>query len=85
MQSHEQRVAIARALINKPDLLIADEPTGNLDEDAAAIVLSLLVELGREHGCTVIIATHSREASALCERVLRFDHGTLVEVPTPAS
>ncbi len=75
----QQRVALARAIAHRPELLLADEPTGNLDEAGAAVVLDLLVELGREHGCTVIMATHSRDAASRCERVVRIEHGRLVE------
>lgn len=75
----QQRVAIARALIHTPLLVLADEPTGNLDEEAAQAVLTLFVELVREHGCTLVMATHSLEACAYADRVLRLEHGHLVD------
>lgn len=75
----QQRVAIARALIHTPLLVLADEPTGNLDEDAAQAVLTLFVELVREHGCTLVMATHSLEACGYADRVLRLEHGHLVD------
>jgi putative ABC transport system ATP-binding protein len=75
----QQRVAIARALIHGPDLLLADEPTGNLDEDTSEIVVRLLDELVREAGTTLIVVTHSRELASRMDRVLRVDHGKLVE------
>lgn len=75
----QQRVAIARALIHEPQLVLADEPTGNLDEDAARDVLALFVELVRERGGTLVMATHSLDACAYADRVLRLDHGHLVD------
>ncbi len=74
----QQRVAIARALIHEPLLLLADEPTGNLDEDSARDVLALFTELVRERGGTLVMATHSLEAGAQADRVLRLEHGRLV-------
>ena len=63
-----QRVAIARALVHRPRLLLADEPTGNLDPATAERVLSLLVEQVREHGAACLLATHSRAAAARADR-----------------
>jgi len=63
-----QRVAIARALVHRPKLILADEPTGNLDPATAERVLSLLVEQVREHGATCLLATHSRAAAARADR-----------------
>jgi len=74
----QQRVAIARALIHEPLLVLADEPTGNLDEDSARDVLALFTELVRERGGTLVMATHSLEACAAADRVLRLEHGHLV-------
>jgi putative ABC transport system ATP-binding protein len=62
-----QRVAIARALVNRPRLLLADEPTGNLDDDAAAMVVGLLEHVRREHGCTLVLVTHNRALAARAE------------------
>lgn len=64
----KQRVAIARALIGKPRLVLADEPTGNLDPKSAEDVLNLLGELNREEGVSVIIVTHDPAISAKCHR-----------------
>jgi putative ABC transport system ATP-binding protein len=75
----QQRVAIARALIHKPDLLLADEPTGNLDQDTGEIVVRLLDDLVRASGTTLVVVTHSRELAQRMDRVLRVDHGQLVE------
>ncbi len=74
-----QRVAIARAVIHQPALLLADEPTGNLDSATGAQVLDLLVELVRETNAALLMVTHSEEATKRCERVLRMRDGELVE------
>jgi putative ABC transport system ATP-binding protein len=73
-----QRVAIVRALANRPQLILADEPTGNLDTENGAKVMDLLRTLGREEGCTLIMATHSSEAAALADRILRLRDGRLL-------
>jgi ABC-type lipoprotein export system ATPase subunit len=73
-----QRVAVVRALINQPRLILADEPTGALDRVSAAEVGRLLIELNREHGITLIVATHSEELAARLDRVLSMENGTLV-------
>jgi putative ABC transport system ATP-binding protein len=65
-----QRVAIARALIHRPAVVLADEPTGNLDAESAAGVMELLRGQLRQHGATGVLVTHSRAAAALCDRVL---------------
>lgn len=75
----QQRVAIARALAHKPSLLLADEPTGNLDDVTAQKVLSLLDGLVRTEGGTMIVATHSAAVAAFCDRVLELRDGTLVD------
>jgi putative ABC transport system ATP-binding protein len=75
----QQRVALARALIHDPLLILADEPTGNLDEETGAHVLSLLARLAREENRTLLMVTHSREAASYADRVLRLTHGQLVE------
>ena len=73
----QQRVAVARALVGRPTLLLADEPTGNLDEHTAAELHNLLREMHREHGLTSIIATHNSALAAACDRVLRLEAGRL--------
>ena len=75
----QQRVAIARALIHEPDVILADEPTGNLDADTAADVLDLLDKLAREAGRTVLMATHSREVIDVADRIITVQRGALVE------
>lgn len=76
----QQRVAIARALVNDPDLILADEPTGNLDEDTSGEVLSLLLNLVREAGKTMIIATHSAEITKFSDAVYTIHNGRLIPV-----
>jgi putative ABC transport system ATP-binding protein len=77
----QQRVAIARALVHLPGLVLADEPTGNLDLETATDVIALLDRLCRETGTTLVMATHSREVIGLADRVLAIRAGRLVEVP----
>ena len=76
----QQRVAIARALANNPAVLLADEPTGNLDPDTAEEVFAQLVKLAKEHGLAAIIATHNPALAGRMDRTVRLDHGLL----TPA-
>ena len=73
-----QRVAIARALIHDPGLVIADEPTGNLDSAHAEVVLRMLQQISREMGRAVLMATHSQEAAGFSSRVLAMRDGSLV-------
>src|SRR5688572_28316734 len=73
----QQRVAVARALVMQPPLLLADEPTGDLDETTADALHALLREMHAEHGLTSIIATHNPRLAAACDRVLRLEHGKL--------
>ncbi len=72
-----QRVAIARALANEPSLILADEPTGNLDSRAQADVLDLLARLRGDRGLTLVVVTHSREVAAAADREIRLRDGTL--------
>ena len=73
----QQRVAIARALINSPKVILADEPTGNLDSQTGLQVLSVLAELNRSQGQTIMIATHSREADAMANRIIKLKDGKI--------
>jgi putative ABC transport system ATP-binding protein len=76
----QQRVALARALVPDPFLILADEPTGNLDEETGAQMMALLARLTREQNGTLLIVTHSSEAASHADRVLRLSHGQLIEV-----
>ena len=76
----QQRVAVARALVMKPALLLADEPTGDLDETTADSLHALLREMHAEYGLTSIIATHNPRLAAACDRTLRLELGQLVPV-----
>src|SRR6267154_1265812 len=76
----QQRLALARALITKPQLLLADEPTGDLDGSTGEMVFELVSRLHREHQLTSLIATHNLAFARRCHRVLRLDKGTIEEV-----
>ncbi|MFM8981113.1 MAG: ABC transporter ATP-binding protein [Planctomycetia bacterium] len=80
----QQRVAIARALAGKPALVLADEPTGNLDPALARDVLALLTALNREDGLTLLMVTHSPEAAAAGTQRIQLEAGRVVPVPPPA-
>jgi lipoprotein-releasing system ATP-binding protein len=73
----QQRVALARALVNNPRLLLADEPTGDLDETTARQVFELIERIHVNHGLTSILVTHNMELASRCTRVLRFERGRL--------
>jgi len=75
----QQRVAIARSLVNKPELLLADEPTGNLDSGHSQEVLALLRRFNRERGQTVLLVTHDTEVSAFCDRIIHMRDGLIQE------
>jgi ABC-type lipoprotein export system ATPase subunit len=75
-----QRVAIARALVHSPKILLADEPTGNLDTVTGNVILELLRRLTREHGTALLMATHSTEASELADVVVRMSDGKIVKI-----
>jgi putative ABC transport system ATP-binding protein len=75
----QQRVAIARALVNSPAVLLADEPTGNLDSASAADILRLLTELRAEHAMTIILATHDPQVAAQAERLVRLRDGAVAD------
>ena len=78
----QQRVAVARALANRPALVLADEPTGNLDERTADIVLDEFIRLVREEGSAALVATHNDRLAAKMDRVVRLHDGVLVEDAT---
>ena len=80
----EQRVAIARAIVHNPGLLVADEPTGDLDSESGASVLELLCSLSREHGKTIVMVTHDPKAAAAADRTLYLEKGQLV-TPGPSA
>ena len=75
----EQRVAIARALVSDPPLLVADEPTGDLDRESAGKILDLLRQLSREHGKTIVMVTHDPRAAEAADRTLHLEKGQLLE------
>ncbi|PTY06040.1 lipoprotein-releasing system ATP-binding protein LolD [Verrucomicrobia bacterium LW23] len=82
-----QRAALARALLLKPPVLLADEPTGNLDSEASANVVRMLRELGRNNGTTIVMVTHSREVAGMADRLVQMRDGKVVDDPgadTPA-
>ncbi|WP_374008033.1 ABC transporter ATP-binding protein [Leifsonia sp. LS-T14] len=76
----QQRVAIARALVKGPDVLLADEPTGNLDEETRDEIMDLLEGLWRDRGLTVVIVTHDTAVAKRAQRRLHIKHGTVTEV-----
>ncbi len=76
-----QRVAIAAALVHDPDLILADEPTGNLDATRGTEIVTLLDQLVRRDGKTLVMATHSLEMIGIADRVLTIEEGQIVEVP----
>ena len=78
-----QRVAIARALVNDPAIVWADEPTGNLDSDAADEILALLAELNRTRGQTLVVVTHAPDVGARADRIVRMRDGRIITPPTP--
>ncbi|MDM7922335.1 MAG: hypothetical protein QUS14_08540, partial [Pyrinomonadaceae bacterium] len=75
----QQRVALARAIINSPAIILADEPTGNLDTENSQIVLDMFRKLNEEFNQTIIMITHNPEAAAACSRTIRMRDGRVVE------
>jgi putative ABC transport system ATP-binding protein len=74
----QQRVAIARAVINRPAILLADEPTGNLDSESSQIVLNMLKDLNLEFGQTIVMITHNPEAAQRAGRIIQMRDGSIV-------
>jgi putative ABC transport system ATP-binding protein len=77
----EQRVGIARALVANPTIIVADEPTGDLDSETTGQILELLQQLNTELGMTLLMVTHDANAAQIASRRLRLEHGQLVEMP----
>jgi putative ABC transport system ATP-binding protein len=75
----QQRVAIARAVINRPAIILADEPTGNLDSENSALVLTMLKELNREMNQTIVMITHNPEAAAVGQRIIEMRDGQIIQ------
>ena len=80
----QQRVAIARALAHSPNVLLADEPTGNLDVNTGARIIEMLFELNAESGSTLVLVTHDNEIARRCQRIFHLNNGKLVEDRTHA-
>ena len=74
----QQRVAIARAIINKPDLILADEPTGNLDEDNSQVIADLLFNVSQKYQKSLCLVTHDLELANKCDRLMKIDNGTII-------
>jgi putative ABC transport system ATP-binding protein len=81
----QQRVAIARALINDPPILLADEPTGNLDSRTSVEIMAIFQQLNREHGITIVLVTHEPDVAAYTSRTLLFRDGRLLRDERVAS
>ena len=73
----QQRVALARAVVGRPDILLADEPTGNLDAANGSLIMDLLFELNALHGSTLVLVTHAPELAEKCDRVIRLEDGQI--------
>jgi len=76
----QRRVAIARSLLNSPDIILADEPTGDLDEDTEAEIMRLFKEINREQGVTIILITHNLELAGKAKRKMRMSKGRIVDI-----
>ena len=75
----QQRVALARAAVGRPELLLADEPTGNLDAANGAAIMDILFRLRDRHGATLVLVTHAPELAERCDRVIRLTDGAISE------
>jgi putative ABC transport system ATP-binding protein len=75
----QQRIAIARALINQPEILLADEPTGQLDSRTSAEIMGIFQRLNRDHGITIVVVTHSDEVARFANRIITFRDGRIVD------
>ena len=75
----QQRVAIARAVINEPEIILADEPTGNLDTANTEVVMDIFTELNREKNITIVIATHDDFVASFCNRIVKLKDGVIEE------
>jgi putative ABC transport system ATP-binding protein len=80
----EQRVAIARAIVTDPDIILADEPTGNLDAASAKDILTLLQQLNKDFGKTIVMVTHDPHSAAAASRLIHLDKGKFVEADAAA-
>jgi putative ABC transport system ATP-binding protein len=80
----QQRVGLARAMVTNPKLMLADEPTGNLDQDTGARVIELMFDLARKKGAAILLITHDRSLAAKADRMLTMNHGHLTEVAKEA-
>jgi putative ABC transport system ATP-binding protein len=80
----QQRVAIARAVINRPAIILADEPTGNLDTENSEVVLNVMRQLNKEFGQTIIMITHNSEAAARADRVIEMRDGYVIRTGAPS-
>jgi putative ABC transport system ATP-binding protein len=80
----QQRVGIARAMVTSPKLMLADEPTGNLDQDTGAMVIDLMFNLARKKGAAILLITHDRSLAAKADRILNMNHGQLTEAARQA-
>ena len=74
----QQRVAIARAIINKPELILADEPTGNLDEENSQVIADLLLDVSQKYQKSLCLVTHDLEFAKKCDRLMKIDNGTII-------
>jgi putative ABC transport system ATP-binding protein len=74
----QQRVAIARAIINKPELILADEPTGNLDEENSQVIADLLFSVSQKYQKSLCLVTHDLELAKKCDRLMKIDNGTII-------